>query len=396
MADQISGLLLKDRRAREEGLHPEPPPVNIGRIPATPSPGPVAVRPIAATLAPPIPMPIRPPAPRVEARVEPIRPMAIAAEVGTPIATPKREEPRPEPKQEAVLRAGFGTFDSISPAESKTGGSKTLIFGVLALVVVSAAGTWYFVRARHARNTAQISTPSLTVAPATPVDPNAPGANGQAQAANGATNSAGTAAPSTTSGAPGQAAPAAALNVSLPPSKAVQPASSDRVEVRKIAQEKPSPVQQAPAPIAISGGPSKITASLQQQQQSPDVAPSIAVGGNSSTGLSALSTVAHAPTAAAPAARLVQSQLVDVKLVKSTAPVYPQIAKTRRLTGLVKVKLRVGSDGRVMSAEFVSGPSIFKDAALEAVRQWRYQPATLDGKAIEQETEITLKFSPGA
>ena len=52
--------------------------------------------------------------------------------------------------------------------------------------------------------------------------------------------------------------------------------------------------------------------------------------------------------------------------------------------------------GRVVSAEFFSGPAIFKDAALDAVRQWRYQPATLDGKPIEQETEITLKFSPGA
>jgi TonB family protein len=390
MADQISGLLLKDRRAREEGLHPEPPPVNIGRIPSTPSPGPVAVRSIAAAIAPPIQMPIRPPAPRVESRVEPIRPMAIAAEVGTPIVTPKREELRPEPKQEPVLRAGFGTLDAMSSSESKSGASKALIFGVLALVLAGAAGTWYFVRARRAQNTAKISTPTLTVAPANPVDPNAPPTNSQAQAENGGTNSA----PSTT-GAPGQAA----VSVSQPPAKAAQPAASDKVEIRKIAQEKPSPVQQTPvqpAPIAISGGPSKIAASMQQQQQSPDVAPSIAVGGNSSSGLSALSTVSHAPTAAAPAARLVQSQLVDVKLIKSTPPVYPQIARTRRLTGLVKVKVKVSADGRVISAEFYSGPAIFKDAALDAVRQWRYQPATLDGKPIEQETEITLKFSPGS
>lgn len=387
MADQISGLLLKDRRAREEGLHAEPPPVNIGRIPSTPSPGPMAVRPIAVAIAPPIPMPIRPPAPRVESRVEPIRPLAIAAEVGTPIATPKREEPRPEPKQEAVLRAGFGTFDAISPDEGKSGASKVLIFSVLALVLAGAAGTWYFVRARRARTTAQIPTPTLTVAPATPIDPNAPTANGQAQAVNGGTT------PSTSAGA----APVT-VSLSQPPAKAIQPAVSDKVEIRKIA-EKPSPVQQAPvqpAPIAISGGPSKIAASMQQQQQPADVAPSIAVGGNSSSGLSALTTVAHAPTAAAPAARLVQSQLVDVKLIKSTPPVYPQIAKTRRLTGLVKVKVKVGADGRVVSAEFFSGPAIFKDAALDAVRQWRYQPATLDGKPIEQETEITLKFSPGA
>lgn len=409
MADQISGLLLKDRRAREEGLHPEPPPVGIGRIPSTPPPGPIAVRPFAAAaaaaaVAPPIPMPIRPPAPRVESRAEPVRPMAVAAEVGNPIATPlaasitipivtpKREEPRPELKQEAVLRAGFGTFDSMAPSESKSGGSKALIAGVLALVLAGAAGTWYFVRARRAQNTAQIPTPTLTVSPATPVDPNAPTANGQAQAAN---------APSATSGAPGQTTPpTTALSIGQPPAKPIQPAGSDKVEVRKISQEKPSPVQQAPAqpdPIAISGGPSKIAASVQQQQQqTPDVAPSIAVSGNSSAGLSALSTVSHAPTTAAPAARLVQSQLVDVKLIKSTPPVYPQIAKTRRLTGLVKLKVKVGSDGRVISAEFASGPAIFKDSALEAVRQWRYQPATLDGKPIEQETEITLKFSPGA
>jgi protein TonB len=73
---------------------------------------------------------------------------------------------------------------------------------------------------------------------------------------------------------------------------------------------------------------------------------------------------------------------------------YPQLAKARRISGTAVVKVTVGKDGKVSNPRFISGPMIFRDAAFDAVKQWLFKPAELNGQVIEQETEIRLKFNP--
>ncbi|MBZ5525067.1 MAG: TonB family protein [Acidobacteriia bacterium] len=376
MADQISGLMQKERRAREEGLHPEPPP----RIPAAPAPGPVAVKPIAPVAAP---IPIRPVTP-MPIRVEPLQPMALAADVAVPVPFPRREEPRPELKEQPVLKTNFGTFDSFNE-QPRSGGAKLVIFGLLALVLAGAAGTWFYVRAKRAQNnTAQIAQP------APPAVTGQPAAELNAAANNGTTTGASTpatASPGASSAVPNT--PAAAQPAAPAPVLSIKP--SDRTEAaKKVApQEKPSP--STPAPVALTGGSSKISVNTQQTPAAPETAPSLSVGNN---GSSALSTLARPASSAAPTASLAQSELVDVQLIRSVPPLYPAIARVRRVTGTVDIKVKVGKDGKVIAAQFMSGPEIFKDAALSAVKQWQYKAATLDGKPIEQETEIKLNFKP--
>jgi protein TonB len=54
----------------------------------------------------------------------------------------------------------------------------------------------------------------------------------------------------------------------------------------------------------------------------------------------------------------------------------------------------VGKDGKVHNPQFVDGQPVFRDAAFEAVREWEFQPALLNGQAIEQTTQIKMKFTP--
>lgn len=83
-----------------------------------------------------------------------------------------------------------------------------------------------------------------------------------------------------------------------------------------------------------------------------------------------------------------------MKLVKSVQPIYPSIAKVRRLSGPVVVEVIVGKDGRVTNPKFISGQPVFRDAAFDAVKQWIFRPAKLNGQPIEQTTQIKVVFSP--
>jgi protein TonB len=52
----------------------------------------------------------------------------------------------------------------------------------------------------------------------------------------------------------------------------------------------------------------------------------------------------------------------------------------------------ISRDGRITALEVVSGSPWFAQAALDAVRQWRYRPTILNGEPVEVETSITVIF----
>lgn len=64
---------------------------------------------------------------------------------------------------------------------------------------------------------------------------------------------------------------------------------------------------------------------------------------------------------------------LENKAVKKVTPVYPPLAKLKRIQGMVKVKLQVGGDGKVTSAEFIDGNAVFKPSSLDAAKQWVFQ-----------------------
>ena len=96
------------------------------------------------------------------------------------------------------------------------------------------------------------------------------------------------------------------------------------------------------------------------------------------------------PTMAAP--KIHHSVAVPARLEYRVAPAYPAIALKRRIAGQVVLALRVRKDGTVADVKLVGGNPLFRDTALEAVRQWRYAPATLDGEPVEASAQVVLKF----
>ena len=86
-------------------------------------------------------------------------------------------------------------------------------------------------------------------------------------------------------------------------------------------------------------------------------------------------------------------QVQPAEVVSRTNPDYPLVARQAHLQGVVVVVANVGADGRVESARAVNGPPLLGSAAVAAVKQWIYRPATLNGSPIESETRVELKFT---
>jgi len=84
--------------------------------------------------------------------------------------------------------------------------------------------------------------------------------------------------------------------------------------------------------------------------------------------------------------------IMEAMLVHRIQPEYPRAATILHISGTVLLRARIGTDGLVRELEVISGNPILADAALAAVRQWRYQPTRLNGQPVEVETEITVTF----
>jgi TonB family protein len=80
------------------------------------------------------------------------------------------------------------------------------------------------------------------------------------------------------------------------------------------------------------------------------------------------------------------------RLVRRVSPVYPAQAMMARLQGDVVMNALIAEDGSVQDLKVVSGQPTLARAALQAVRQWRYQPYQLDRKPVKMNTTITVKF----
>jgi protein TonB len=83
----------------------------------------------------------------------------------------------------------------------------------------------------------------------------------------------------------------------------------------------------------------------------------------------------------------------QARLINQPKPVYPPLAKQARIQGVVRFNAIIGKDGAIMNLQVVSGHPLLVPSALEAVRQWRYQPTLLNGEPVEVVTQIDVNFT---
>ncbi|MDP9339383.1 MAG: TonB family protein [Acidobacteriota bacterium] len=81
------------------------------------------------------------------------------------------------------------------------------------------------------------------------------------------------------------------------------------------------------------------------------------------------------------------------KLMNKVQPQYPPLARQTRISGTVRLHAIIGKNGQVEQLEVMSGHPLLVQAALDAVRQWKYQATTLNGEPVEVDTTIDVIFS---
>jgi protein TonB len=80
-------------------------------------------------------------------------------------------------------------------------------------------------------------------------------------------------------------------------------------------------------------------------------------------------------------------------LVKRVEPAYPQLARSAKVAGTVILEIQIDTEGRVASAKVLRPIALLTEAAVEAVRQWRYAPTSVNGVATEVVMTVTVDFS---
>jgi len=97
--------------------------------------------------------------------------------------------------------------------------------------------------------------------------------------------------------------------------------------------------------------------------------------------------------APAPKRMRVPAPMAEANLVYDVAPKYPPEAGRARIEGTVVLLAVIGKDGTVQDVRVQSGLSVLAQAAIEAVKQWRYRPYLVNGEPVEVDSQITINFN---
>jgi len=83
----------------------------------------------------------------------------------------------------------------------------------------------------------------------------------------------------------------------------------------------------------------------------------------------------------------------QAKLIRQPKPIYPPLAKQARISGVVHLAAVISKDGTIQDLKAIGGHPLLIPAALEAVKQWVYQPTLLNGEPVEVVTQIDVNFT---
>jgi protein TonB len=83
----------------------------------------------------------------------------------------------------------------------------------------------------------------------------------------------------------------------------------------------------------------------------------------------------------------------EPRVIARIVPEYPLLAKQSGIQGSVVIDTTIDAKGNVVNMRIVSGPNLLRNAALAALKRWKYEPSTLNGLPIAVQMQVTLKFS---
>jgi len=291
-------------------------------------------------------------------------------------------------RPEAAVFGGQLLGDASQPTEEPaTGSKKGLFIGIAATLLLVAGAVWY---SRQPGN----AISGLIGGSSTPAqhDASAPAAAPSHSFSEPEPSAATTTAPS----APPTEAPAHGNN---PSASSTPTPSLPTATIGRNSSPVPAPRNTPPAveePKKPSLGDVRLATPKINRDGSAstngDAAPALLDVNPVTSGsapLSALGT-SHRSEPAAPAP--VGGDVKPAKLLKSVPPVYPEIARSQHVSGNVQIDALIDAEGNVSSMKVLSGPTLLHQSALSGLKQWKYQPAELDGKPTGMHLTVTIQF----
>jgi protein TonB len=84
--------------------------------------------------------------------------------------------------------------------------------------------------------------------------------------------------------------------------------------------------------------------------------------------------------------------VAEGSLLHRVEPDYPEQARQQQIQGPVVLDVRTRRDGTIQELKLLSGQRLLADAAIAAVKQWRFRPQLVKGEPVEMQTTVTLNF----
>jgi TonB family protein len=99
------------------------------------------------------------------------------------------------------------------------------------------------------------------------------------------------------------------------------------------------------------------------------------------------------PVATRPQAR-VPTEVMEKLVIHRVDPDYPAAARPSNLRGVIVLDVVVGSDGSVVETHALNGPDVLAQAAIDALKWWRFEPYRVNGEPVVAETTVAVEFKP--
>ena len=326
--------------------------------------------------------------------------LAAAPIASTPLAA---ESPRSfpaaavvPPSSNAVLGVSAGLQQSQANPSTLSGGrldwgkqtapkSKKGLWAAVAAVVVAGlvAGGFLLGRSRSGSSVAQITV----AAPSAAMQPAAPGRAEQPQTTSDAAS------------APGAAQGSAAAPTWLP-----ETPKHEQAQAEDVAQPVAPAPRRATIPVGNLAAPIAKTRVIASSSEPPPVLMTQGQDNAAAEGVLRAGVLSGASGVEAPTAfsgmvstpvRPAGGRIQMPKLISSPEPQYPATARAQSAEGVVVIDALVDATGKVAEVQAISGPFVLRQAAMDAVRKWKYQPAQLDGQPTSMHMHVNIAFKLG-
>jgi TonB family protein len=173
-----------------------------------------------------------------------------------------------------------------------------------------------------------------------------------------------------------------------PVSLRAKPSDSSTRANEATIKDHANPPKQEVHPISLSKG-----ASSKKADGGVDPGPPVLPGLVANNAPTIIRDIPVATPGRPPESPKVSFGLVQARLIRQVNPRYPPQAEQARIEGTIVLQGVIGKDGSVRELRPLSGSPLLIAAAMDAVRQWRYKPYQLNGKPVEGETQISVKFT---